>query len=93
MAVLRSCIPPFSIDLDIKSSGWYLLRTQIMRASTYIFSRDDDPKERMPGKVARERRKAFVLCTNPNLLISLIDYEISGGFCDAQGLKCHQTIR
>ena len=25
MAVLRSCIPPWSIDLDIKCCGWYLL--------------------------------------------------------------------
>ena len=40
-----------------------------MRASSYIFSRDGDAKERMPGKADRERRKAFVLCTNPNLLV------------------------
>jgi hypothetical protein len=39
-------------------------------AQTFIIIRDGDEKERMPGKAAGERRKAFVLCTNPNLLIS-----------------------
>jgi hypothetical protein len=59
-----------SIDLDIKSCDWYLLRTQILRASNLIFSRDGDEKELILGKADRERRKAFVLNAIPDLLTS-----------------------
>jgi len=34
---------------------------QIVGTPTFIIFRDADEKERMPGKAAREKRKAFVL--------------------------------